>query len=429
MDERKEKDLKWDVIVIGGGPAGMMAAGRAGELGARVLLLEKNPRLGEKLLITGGGRSNITNHEFNVRTFLKKFPDHAKFLFSAFAQFSVRDTLNFFHAHHMDTILEAEGRVFPATEKARTVQQTLIAYMQEGHVTIRPHAEVKELLSKDQTISGVRLSDGNVFHARSYVLATGGLSHPETGSTGDGFRFLSELGHAVNTTNAALVPVRTKEEWAHELSGLSFPEAKVTISVDGKKRSARTGKILFTHFGLSGPLILNMSKEIKETLIEGAVKLEIDLFPRIDRGTLDRTIRELFQKDQNKKLKNVLVGMIPSALTHTATILLQIDENNEVNKITKEERLRLAAFLKTITLSPTGLLGADRAIVTSGGVALEEVDTRSMCSRKYHNLYLVGDVLDIDRPSGGYSLQLCWTTGWVAGSHAAMILDSQNKKG
>lgn len=411
----------WDVIVIGGGASGMMAAGRAAELGAKVLVLEKNSRLGEKLLITGGGRSNITNQEYDNRKLLTKFKDKSQFLFSPFAQFSVKETLEFFHKHGMETKLEAEGRMFPASEKAETVWQTLVAYLKEGGVKVRSHAEVLGFACKEGKIIGVKLKGGEILSATSYILATGGSSRPETGSTGDGFKWLAKLGHTITMPKPALVPIKTKEVWAHKLSGLSFKEVRVTIMQNDKLHGKQVGKILFTHVGLSGPLILNMSKDIGELLKYGVVELTIDLFPKMDNGAFDRHIQEIFKAAQNKKLKNVLSDIVPNALATLLPSLIKIDTDKEVNKVSKLERTALVKFLKAIPLTPTALLGTDKAVVVSGGIDLKEVDVKTMRSRKYDNLYLVGDVLDIDRPSGGYSLQLCWTTGFVAGTHAANI--------
>ncbi len=409
----------YDVIVIGGGPAGMMAAGRAAELGARVLLLEKNGSVGKKLLITGGGRSNITNNEHNTRKLLEKFRGKGKFLFSAFAQFSVGETLDFFHTRGMPTILEPEGRIFPKTEKAASVFAVLSTYMKESRVAVRCSAEVSGFQISKNFIMGVKLKNGELLSAQSYILSTGGTSRPETGSTGDGFRWLSKIGHTVKKPNPALVPIRTKEVWAHKLAGLSFKEVKVSTFQNTVLQESHIGKILFTHVGLSGPLILNMSNNIGELLNYGKVVLTIDLFPRLDHGALDRNIQATFQKLQNKKLKNVLSEIIPATLARLLPSQLKLDGEKEVNKVSRTERIVLIKFLKAIPLTPIGVLGLEKAVVVSGGVSLTEVDFRTMRSKKYANLYLIGDILDIDRPSGGYSLQLCWTTGWVAGTHTS----------
>jgi predicted Rossmann fold flavoprotein len=309
--------------------------------------------------------------------------------------------------------------MFPKTEKAETVWQTLVAYLKEGNVTVRSNAEVTGFATSGGKIMGVKLKGGETISAHAYILATGGSSRPETGSTGDGFKWLAKLGHTVTLPNPALVPIKTKEAWAHKLSGLAFKEARVSIHQNRKMHGKAIGKILFTHVGLSGPLILNMSKDIGELLKYGTVQLEIDLFPKMDSGALDRNIQEVFGKAQNKMLKNVLHEVVPNTLAQLLPSLLKLDGDKKINKISKAERTLLVKFLKKIPLTPTALLGTDKAVVVSGGVDLKEVDVKTMRSRKYDNLYLVGDVLDIDRPSGGYSLQLCWTTGFVAGTHAA----------
>lgn len=413
-----QKD-QYDVIVIGGGPAGMMAAGRAAETGARVLLLEKNPAPGKKLLITGGGRSNVTNNELDNRKLLAKYGTKGKFLFSAFAQCGVRETLEFFHTHGMPTKLEAEGRVFPATEKAESVWKCLVSHMKEHHVTIRTSAEVTGFQIKNDVIAGVKIKNGEKMTAHAYILATGGTSRPETGSTGEGFAWLTQVGHKVAMPVPALVPIRTKEAWAHKLSGLAFKEAKVSTFARGILQQSGVGKILFTHVGLSGPLILNMSREIGELLKWGDVSLTIDLFPKLDNGALDRMVQETFRTQQNKKLKNVLGEIVQSTLASLLPGILKLDPEKEVNKVSRTERTAIVKFLKGIPLTPTALLGVEKAVVVSGGVDLTEVDFRTMRSRLHENLFIIGDMLDIDRPSGGYSLQLCWTTGFVAGTHSA----------
>lgn len=410
--------MKYDVIVIGGGPAGMMAAGRAAELGARVLLLEKNPTLGKKLLITGGGRSNVTNAEFDPHLFLAKFKDAAKFLHSPLSQFGVQDSLDFFVSHGMPTKIEAEKRVFPVSDSAQSVWDVLVRYMQAGKVTVLADREVSGLTVANGSISGVQLKNGESFEASTYILATGGKSRPETGSTGEGFRWLRKIGHSVSEPKPSLVPLRVRETWAHRLSGLSFSDAKLSVFRDGKKQESRRGKILFTHFGLSGPLALNMSRGISESLPYGAVTVSIDLRPETNLGELDAELRTLFDGQKNKQLKNSLDGFAPALLIPILIKLAGVSPEKPVHSVSRTERLALVRLMKGLAITVTGLLGADKAIVTSGGVSLEEVDFKYMRSRLYLNLYLVGDILDIDRPSGGYSLQLCWTTGYVAGTAA-----------
>lgn len=411
--------MAYDVAIIGGGPAGMMAAGRAAECGARVILLEKNPSLGTKLLITGGGRSNVTNAEFDPHLFLSKFGRAGKFLFSPLSQFGVQDAIDFFHAHGMPTKVEAEKRIFPASDSAQSVWDMLVGYMRSGGVTVLPGAEVAGIGAADGRIIGVRLKNGDQVEARAYVLATGGKSHPETGSTGDGFRWLEKIGHTISAPRPALVPLRVREPWIAELSGASFEGVKLAVFQQDTKRYTKTGKLLFTHFGLSGPLALNMSRDIDELLKTGEVSVSVDLRPSMNVGEIDAELLGIFELQKNRQLKNGLEKFTKPLLVPVLLRLARIDGEKPVHSVTRAERLELARAVKDIRLTIAGLLGAEHAIVTSGGVELEEVDCRHMRSRLYPNLYLVGDILNIDRPSGGYSLQLCWTTGFVAGTAAA----------
>ncbi len=416
MEANAEK--VWDVAVIGGGPAGMMTAGRAAERGAKVLLIEKNDILGKKLLITGGGRCNVTNAEFDVRTFLSKFKRNDKFLFSAFSQFEVKDAFDFFHLRKMDTKIEAEKRAFPKSEKAESVWNVLVEYLRAGNVTVRSNSPVKELVAKNGEVVKIILADKTEIRARSYVVATGGKSRPDTGSTGDGFAWLRTLGHTVVEPDPALVPIAMKDAWVRRLSGVTLPKVKLTVLQNGVKQEVKKGKILFTHFGVSGPTIINMSKDVGELLKYGEVVLSLDLLPELDYGMLNTKLQEVFKEEHTKKFKNSLKSLLPSSLAPIIVELSHINPDTKCNSISREERLRLVKLLKDIPLSVKGLLGAEKAIVTSGGVVLSEVDFKTMRSRLYPNLYLVGDILNIDRPSGGYSLQLCWTTGFVAGSEA-----------
>ena len=427
-NSESKNDILWDVAVIGGGPAGMMAAGRAAELGAKVILIEKNDSLGKKLLITGGGRCNVTNGEMSVRHLLAKFKGNDKFLFSAFSQWSVKETLDFFHIKKMPTKEEAEKRIFPATERAQSVWNVLIEYLKEGGVTVLSDSPVvrfvregDENASSEKTgmIKSVQVKGGTEIRAKSFILATGGKSRPETGSTGDGFNWLKALGHKVSDSEASLVPIAIKDEWVKELSGVSLQNTKINVYQNGVKQVGKAGKILFTHTGLSGPGILNLSKDIGELLKYGKVVVEVDMVPALDYGQLNTRLQEIFKEHCNKLLKNSLSTLVPNALTYVGMGVAGIELDVPCNSVTREQRIALVKFFKHLQMEVKGLLGVDKAIVTSGGVALSEVDFKTMQSRLYPNLYLVGDILDIDRPSGGYSLQLCWTTGFVAGSSAA----------
>lgn len=414
----KSKETIWDVAVIGGGPAGMMAAGRAAELGAKVILIEKNGSLGKKLLLTGGGRCNLTNAEIDSRKLVEKFKSDGKFLFSTFSKWSVKDTIAFFNARNMPTKTEEEGRVFPTSNKAQSVLNVLLSYMEAGGVTILPNSPVVKIEKNNNQITNIRLNNKKEIFARTFIFATGGKSHPETGSTGEGFAWLNAIGHNIIEPSAALVPVAIRDPWVKKLSGLTLPNIKVTLLQNNKKHSSNMGKVLFAHFGISGPTILNMSKEVGELLKRGEVIISLDLLPSIDQAGLNKQLRELFIAQANKKIKNVLEKIIPSAIVPDVIKLAKVNIDAPCNSITKEERAALIKLLKDIPLHVYGLLGLDKAIITSGGVNLKEVDFKTMGSKLFSNLYFVGDVLNIDRPSGGYSLQICWTTGFVAGDSA-----------
>jgi predicted Rossmann fold flavoprotein len=414
----KNTETIWDVVVIGGGASGMMTAGRAGSLGRKVLLLEKNEELGKKLLITGGGRCNVTNAEKDLRVLLSKFKDSDKFLFSAFSQFSNKDTLEFFNSRGMETKVEANNRVFPVSNKAESVWNVLLEYLKTNKVTIQSNCTVVGIETDSDKITSVKLKDKTIIRAKSFVLATGGKSHPETGSTGDGFKWLSELGHKVTEPTASLVPISVEDEWVKTLQGVSLENTKITVLQNDVKQEVKKGKILFTHFGLSGPTILNLSSEVGELLKYGDVFLSLDILPDLDYGQLNLKLQEIFKEKSNKKFKNTLDSLLPFAMVPIVVGLSGIDGDKPSHNITREERLHLVQVLKDLRVKVTGLLGEDKAIVTSGGLSLEEVDFKTMASKLFSNLYLTGDILNIDRPSGGYSLQLCWTTGFVAGSNA-----------
>lgn len=425
-----DKDSHWDVIVIGGGPAGMMAAGQAAARGRRVLLLEKNKTLGKKLLITGGGRCNVTNNKKDVRELAAKYKGSDQFLFSAFSQYAVADTLDFFAKRNMSVIEENEGRLFPSTEKAETVWNALVDYMKEKGVTVLTNIAVTDV-KINATKVRVKTSKQE-FTATSCIVATGGKSRPETGSTGEGFQWLRHMGHKIIANNFALVPLALEEAvgdgWVKKVAGVTLPEVKLHVYQDGEKQSLNApnvGKLLFTHVGISGPMVLNMSKEIGELLEYGDVSFKLDLFPKLGPGELKEKFQTLLQEESNKKLKNVLgrADFITPALVGPILEMAQkngikVDGETFCHSVSREARLALLQIFKAIPLNVKGLLGADKAVVSSGGVDLSEVNFKTMQSRIVPQIYLVGDVLNVNRPSGGYSLQLCWTTGYLAGNNA-----------
>lgn len=411
----------WDVVVVGGGPAGMIAAGRAAERGLRVLLLEKNKTLGRKLLITGGGRCNVTNNKPDVREMLGKYnaknKKNDKFLFSAFSQFAVDEAINFFHARGMLTKEENEGRMFPISNSAQSVWDVLVGYMKKGNVEVKSDSSVTGLsIERGTNYVLIKLKGGEVLTAKSCVVATGGKSRPETGSTGEGFLWLSKLGHTIVENDFALVPLALEDAWAKKLGGVTLKDIKLTTFQNDKKQDAQKGKLLFTHFGISGPTVLNMSRDIGELLGYGEVTIALDLFPALDHSRVKENLQTLLIGESNKMLKNTLGKLLPKALVPGILEVAHINGDTPNHSVRSADRTKLVSLLKALPLHVSGLLGSDKAIVSSGGVALPEVDFKTMQSRLVPNLYVVGDVLNVDRPSGGYSLQLCWTTGYVAGN-------------
>lgn len=412
-----------DLIVIGGGPAGMMAAGRAAELGASVLLLEKNATLGRKLLISGGGRCNFTNAEPDPKVLAAHYGRAQQALLSPFHKFPATEVLSWFSHRGMPSKVEENQRAFPITDQARSVLSVLEQYLQEGRVRISVGTEVQELLWKTdgsaRTVAGVRTRH-QTLEARRYLLATGGTSRPETGSSGDGFRWLSEAGLDVRYPEPSLVPVAVKEPWIAELSGLAFPNAGLGAWVGGTKHEYRTGKLLFTHFGISGPLVLNYATALSQlrsrTAREGELLLKIDLFPELEAKQVDKLLVERFVSHAGKKLKNALGDLIPPRILPRIFTSAKVDAEKVLAQVTRSERDSLVNQLKGFELTFKKLMDSSRAVVSSGGLSIDEVDWRTMVCKKVPNLAVTGDLLDINRPSGGYSLQLCWSTGWVAGS-------------
>ncbi len=420
---------EYDLVVIGGGPSGMMMAIIAAKKGAKVLIVEKNSSLGKKLRITGGGRCNITNAEWDNKKFLENFPKAKKFLYSPFSKFSAMNTFSFFEKAGLQLTIEARKRAFPKSQKASDVFITLEKLLKKFKISILLNSEVV-LIKKSHkdfpdtkildTISYIKLKSGREIFAKNFAIATGGMAAPKTGSTGNGFKFLKKLGHSIKNPDPNIIPLTTDSHILQKISGTSWTFCKISFIQNNKVQFSKKGKILFTHFGLSAPTILNSSYQAKELLKNGPLIASIDLFPDTEEPDLDRKLWRLFEKNKNKKLKNVLPELLQNKLS--SAILEYFPDSlglKTINDVSKEERKLIVKKIKNLDMKITGTLGMDKAVITDGGISLEEVNFSNMTSKKYSNLYLLGDILDINRPSGGYSLQLCWTSGYVAGEDVA----------
>ena len=395
-----------------------MAAGRAAELGASVLLLEKNSTLGRKLLISGGGRCNFTNAEPDPRVLADHYGEARHALLSPFSKFPSPEVLAWFADRRMPFKIENNQRAFPADDQARSVLGVLERYLAEGNVKLRFNCQVTGFELREGLVTAVKTRLERLTAGR-YILATGGTSHPDTGSTGDGFDWLNDLGLKVRLPEPSLVPVAVKEPWVADLAGLAFPEAGLGVWVGDQQLAFRQGKLLFTHFGLSGPMVLNFATELSrlrsKTARTGELVLKVDFFPDRETKSLDRDLIELFGAQPGKKLKNALAGFVPPRLVPRLLILASADPEKSVAQVTRSERETLAANLKGLPVTFKKLMDESRAVVSSGGLHIDEIDWRTMACKKIPNLSVTGDLLDINRPSGGFSLQLCWATGRVAG--------------
>ncbi len=412
---------KFDVAVIGAGPAGMMAAGRAAELGASVVILDKNRQPGVKLLITGKGRCNITRAENDAQRFVSEYGQQGRFLLSALSAFGVEQVIDFFNSHGVPTKTERGQRVFPVSDRALDVRNALVRYMEKNGVSVCLNEPVLSISRDGQRIKELNTHRGS-YVARNYILCSGGKSYPSTGSDGQGLDWLKELGHRITPLRPGLVPIRVKEEWVQEVQGLSLKNVEVRLYQDDRKIDQRFGEALFTHFGLSGPIILDLSKKVGEILGRGRIRISLDMKPALSLEQLDARVQRDFLEYRNKAFKNSLADLLPRALIEPVIRLSQISPDRKVNSISREERHRLVSLLKGIDFTVMGLLGYDKAIITCGGVDLKDVDPRTMVSKLYDNLYLAGELLDLDGPTGGYNLQICWSTGYLAGQSAARQL-------
>lgn len=403
------------VIVIGGGAAGMMAAVQAGARGHKVLLLEKNEKLGKKIYITGKGRCNLTN-DCEIEDLFRNVLRGSKFLYSAFYSFSNGQTIDFFESHGLSTKTERGGRVFPESDHSSDVIRTLQTALQKAGVEVRLHTQVQELLTgQGGQITGVRLSGGAVISADAVIVATGGCSYASTGSTGDGYQFARQAGHSVTKLRPSLVPFETAEPWVKELQGLSLRNVTVRIQKEKKVLYEEFGEMLFTHFGVSGPLMLSASSVVNDYAENMPLSMEIDLKPALTLEQLDKRILRDFEENKNRQFKNGVQKLFPGKLLPVIVSISGIPPEKKINEVTREERQSFAQLIKSFPVTLTGFRDFNEAIITRGGVARKEINPSTMESKLVKGLYFAGEVLDLDALTGGFNLQIAWSTGYLAG--------------
>lgn len=418
------------IVVIGGGAAGVMAAGAAAYAGAQVVLLEKNATLGKKLLITGKGRCNLTNAS-DIEEIVVRFGPEGRFLYSALNAFPPLLTQTFFQERGLDLVVERGQRVFPASGEAGDVVTILETYVRKAGVVVKPNSPVEAILLADAAreskaspkVMGVRLKNGQNIEADVVILATGGASYPGTGSTGDGYGMAAEVGHTIQPILPALVPLKVQEPWVKEAAGLSLRNVRAKLFDGDRLLGSEFGEMLITHFGVSGPIILTLSRFVSPHTHQGkSLRLEIDLKPALDNERLDSRVQRDFDKYKRKAIKNALGDLLPKSLIPVIIGESGISPERAVHQITREERMRLVGTFKALSLTITDTLPLSAAIVTSGGITLSEVDPKTMESRLVRGLCFAGEVLDLAADTGGFNLQAAFATGYVAGNHGAGIV-------
>ena len=410
------------VVVIGGGPAGMMAAISASQTAEKVILIEKNNSLGKKLLITGKGRCNITT-SLDMSEVIENIPGNGRFLYSAFQNYTNQDIIDLLKRNGLEVKKERGNRIFPVTDKAQSVLDCFIKELKKSNVEIRTNSEVTEILCNDNIVSGVKLKSGEIIDADKVILATGGKSYPLTGSNGSGYKLAQKLGHTVTEIKPSIVPLTADTYLCQSMQGLSLRNVKVVLKDLEKNKEIYEdfGEMLFTHFGVSGPVILSSSahlvryKNIDELLSNEKIKLYIDLKPALSFEELDDRILRDFNEFKNKDFKNSLDKLLPQKMVETVIDISNINPNKKVNEITREERQRLVSILKGFEVTITGFRPVEEAIVTAGGISIKEINPKTMESKLISGLYFDGEIIDVDAYTGGFNLQIAYSTGYTAG--------------
>ena len=411
-------------IVIGGGAAGMYAAVMAAMGGLSVTIWEKNEKLGKKLFITGKGRCNLTNN-CDTETLFQNVMTNSKFLYSAFYQYNSQDVMKFFESEGLRLKTERGNRVFPESDHSSDVIRVLERKLEQLNVNIHCRRRAKQLLIEDGVCVGVIDTDGRSEHADFVLIASGGCSYPSTGAAEDGYRMAEHAGHSVVTPRPSLVPMETQEDWCRDLMGLSLRNVSVVLKKGKKKLYEEFGEMLFTHFGVSGPLILSGSAHCDKLKDFQDVTLTIDLKPALTADQVDDRLLRIFEQNKNKQFRNSLTGLLPNKMIPVIVELSGIDPYKQINLVSREERTRLGYLLKHLEIHIRGLRGFNEAIVTGGGIKVKEINPKSMESKIIKNLYFAGEVMDVDALTGGFNLQIAWSTAWLAVKNMLEVMEDE----
>ena len=412
-----KKENEFDVAVIGAGPAGMMAAGISASFGLSVALIEKNSVPAKKLLLTGNGRCNLTNAEFDLRELAKNY-NNGEFLFHVFSVFGPERTIKFFEKLGVKTKVEKNKRVFPISNDAEEILEALVKYLKENRVNIFYNSEITGIVKKGKKIAKLSFK-GKEITAKKYIFCMGGKSHSATGSDGIGYALAEKLGHIIVKPMPALSPIELKESWIKNIQGISLEDVNISVFQDGKKKFSEEGEFIFTHFGVSGPAVLNISGRVANLLQEGDVKICFDLFPLLNQEKLSKGLNDVLNKYPRQMIKNILASFVPERLSEVLLSIAGVSKDKIGNSTSKIDREKIVKILKNFEVTAKNVYSFDQALVTRGGISLKEIDHKTMKSKIIDNLFFAGEIIDVDGKSGGFNLQMCWSTGYVAGKSAA----------
>lgn len=409
--------MKKKVVIIGAGAAGIMAAISASQLNKEVVLIDKNDKIGRKLRITGGGRCNVTNN-CSTNEVIEKTLNNGKFLYNSFNIFNNFHLIKLIEDNDCKTKVESKGRVFPVSDKSDDIIDVFLKILDKNKVCLKMNCQVKEILVLNNKVDGVKLEDNSIIKCDSVIISTGGMSYPHLGSTGDGYDFAETLGHNITPIKPSLVPIVIKEEWIRDLMGISLKDVKLVTKISNKRKIYSEGDLIFTHYGISGPAVLEHSAYLNQHSKILDPTIQLDLLPKYNKNELDQIFQKESQTNGNKLVKSILMDLLPKNLCMKLLDLLNICEDLKLAELSKKDRNKIITTVKTLTLTMSGFRSIKEAIITSGGVSIKEVDNKTMESKLVRGLYFAGEVIDIDALTGGYNLQIAFSTGYVAGINA-----------